>query len=308
MDHLSQARQEQRQGLAATVGASVIWGVLPIYWKLLSHVSPWLIILHRLFWSFAFLLLLKGKNGQILSTLALLKNRRTCLWASLRGLVIASNWLIFIWAVGSGHIVEASLGYFMTPMMNAILGMIFFQERPYGLQRLSILLAIAGVGVQLIILGHLPWIAISLSGSFAAYAAMRKADVQDSITGLFLETTLLTPIAGGLLIWLSCHGQGGLVENPLQTVLIMASGVATSTPLLLYAFGTKRLTLTSMGLIQFIAPSLNMIIGVFMYHEEVSRGLLLSFMFIWLALILYSLESLRLHRHTESISTDWRPK
>jgi chloramphenicol-sensitive protein RarD len=297
-------RQNQAAGLGAAVGAFILWGVLPIYWKLLSHLSPLLIILHRVFWSFIFLLLLMLKDKRTLACLALLKNRRTFLTTSLRSLLLTANWLVFIWAVNNGHIVETSLGYFLNPLMNTLCGALFFKERPNMPQYIAILFALTGVGIQLFAFGRLPWIALSLGSLFAVYGALRKADPVDSISGLFLETTTIIPLISAALLWFHFNGGTGLDASLPQTLLIMSAGVLTSVPLMLFAFSAMRLSLTTVGLVQYIAPSMTMLIGVFIYAEPVTSVHLASFACIWTALLIYSIESLRQYRLATRLN--WR--
>lgn len=293
----SRPENEQAQGLVAALSAFVMWGVLPIYWKTLIFIAPLTIMLHRVIWSFAFLLLLEIKAGRLRSTLAALKDKRAAALTATRSLILGLNWLIFIWAVNNGHIVETSLGYFLNPLLNTLCGALFFKERPNFLQGCAILLALTGVGVQVAIFGRLPWIALSLASLFAAYGAMRKADPRRAVSGMFLETALITPLALAGLLWIALSGDiTGLGESLPRLLLIMSSGLVTSLPLLLFAHSTQRLSLTTLGLAQYIAPSLTMVIGVFIYQESVTSGHMLSFACIWAALALYTFESLRLYR------------
>lgn len=294
--------QNEQLGLLAGVATYVIWGALPIYWKLLDFMDPFLIMLHRVLWSFLFLLLLELKEQTLRATLSHLLNRRALMIVGIRSLLLSLNWLIFIWAVAKGHIVEASLGFFLNPIVSALAGVFFFKERPTTLQWTSIFLALSGVSLQIIVFGHIPWIAILLGLIFGMYCVMRKADSHHgSLEGLFQETVVIMPIVAVLLVWYAWNGDIGLTTSVGQTLLIACSGVVTSVPLLLFAYSAQRLHMTTIGLLQYIDPSLNMLLGVFVYGESISHGQMVSFIFIWLALIVFSVESLRLYRKIAAV-------
>ncbi|MDR2892348.1 MAG: EamA family transporter RarD [Deltaproteobacteria bacterium] len=291
-------------GLWSALVAFNIWGVLPIYWKLLSFISPQLILLYRIFWSYVFLLAIVLKSGKLRQTFALLKHRRTAITVTVCSILLTGNWFIFIWAVNSGHIVETSLGYFLNPLINMILGVIFFRERPDPLQWLAILIAFSGVAVQVWIFGRLPWIALSLGTSFALYGMLRKTETIDSVPGLFLETSVMFPLVTAGLIWFWINGDTSLITSVPQTLLIMCAGIFTSIPLLLFAYSAQRLSLTTLGLTQYISPSISLLIGVFIYGEPLTSGHLISFMLIWIALAIYTFESIRLYRKATNLN--WR--
>lgn len=303
IDSYTQTRSEQA-GLLAGLGTYIIWGALPIYWKMLGFMDPVVVMLHRVLWSFLFLLILELRKQALRTTLSHLMNRHTMLVVGLRSLLLSLNWLFFIWAVVKGHIVEASLGYFLNPIVSTLAGVLFFKERPSTLQWLSIILAFSGVSLQIVLFGDVPWIAIFLGLIFAVYGSMRKADNHGSLEGLFQETIIIMPVVVVLLGWYAWNGDIGLSTSAGQTLLIACSGVFTSVPLLLFAYSAQRLHMTTIGLLQYIDPSLNMLIGVFLYGEIVSRGQMVSFAFIWLALVIFSFESLRLHR--KAVAFNWR--
>ncbi|MDR2825629.1 MAG: EamA family transporter RarD [Deltaproteobacteria bacterium] len=291
-------------GLMSAIGAFGMWGVLPVYWKQLSFIEPVIILIHRFFWSFIFLtaLLLKAKN--LRSTLALLKNKRHALIILLRSILLAFNWGIFIWAVNNNHIIETSLGYFLNPLLNTLFGIIFFRERPDFLQKLAIFLAFTGVSVQTILFGSVPIIALSLASLFAAYGAIRKKDNMPATEGLFLETTLLLPLVLVALIWFILKGSIGFDRGLVAGLLIVAAGPLTSIPLIMFAYSTQRLNLTTVGLAQYISPTLTLLTGTFIYNEQLGQGQIVSFIFIWAALLIYSFESIRLYKRSTKL--DWR--
>lgn len=284
------------KGFWATLGVFSAWGFLPIYWKSLYFIEPFLILLHRIFWSFWMLLLMRAKTGGLRATFACLKDKGYAFKVAVRSVLISGNWLIFIWAVNAGHVVQTSLGYFMSPLMHMLCGIIFFRERPRPLQWLAIGLAVAGVGIQVGFFGDIPWVALSLSVSFALYGAMRKADKRGSVEGLLLETTLILPFTIAGLAWYAVTSGTGLTISPLYTILIICAGPFTGLPMVLFAYGAQRLNLTTVGIIQYIYPTIILLLGVFLYKEAVSAGTWVSFVFIWAALVVYTAESVRLYR------------
>lgn len=284
------------KGFWATLGVFSAWGFLPIYWKSLSFIEPFLILLHRIFWSFWMLLLMRAQNGGLRETFACLRDKGYAFKVAVRSLLISCNWLIFIWAVNTGYVIETSLGYFMSPLVHMLCGIVFFRERPRPLQRLAIGLAVVGVGVQVGFFGDIPWVALSLSVLFALYGAMRKADKRGAVEGLLLETTLILPFTIAGLIWYVATSGAGLAISPLYTILIICAGPFTGLPLVLFAYGAQRLNLTTVGIIQYIYPTIILFLGLFLYQEAVTAGAWTSFAFIWAALLVYSFESVRLYK------------
>ena len=297
--NLNSKQDQQLTGLAASFTAFFLWGVLPVYWKALADYSAMQILLFRIIASFAFLLLLVLLTRQLGPTLQVLKNKRLFIAFSFASLALSANWLVYIWAVNNGHIIDASLGYFLTPLINTMLGLFFFKDRLSRLQWVSICFAVLGVSCQLIMLGRLPWITLILALTFGTYGMLRKKEPVESIPGLFLETLILAPIALGLLVWFWANSCPNFFQIKLHfNFFLLASGIVTTVPLLLFAYGAKRLRLTSVGLMQYIAPTCQLFIGVMVYKEELNSGYLVSFAFIWAGLILYSLESLRIYKRS----------
>jgi chloramphenicol-sensitive protein RarD len=291
-------------GLMSAIGAFAMWGVLPIYWKQLSFIEPALILVHRFFWSFVVLLALMFKAKKLRSTLALLKNKRHALLILLRSLILSFNWGLFIWAVSNNHIIDTSLGYFLNPLLNTLFGIIFFRERPDFLQKFAIFLAFTGVSVQIVMFGSVPVIGLGLALAFAAYGALRKKDDMPAIQGLFLETTLILPLVAVALIWFVLRGSIGFDRSIAAGFLIILAGPFTSIPMILFAYSAQRLDLTTVGLAQYISPTFTLLIGTFVYHEQFAQGQMVSFIFIWAALIIYSFESIRLYK--KSTQLNWK--
>lgn len=284
---------EQRKGVLFALAAYGMWGLVPIYFKAVDHVSPFEVVAHRVLWSVAFLAIFIVATGRWQEFTSYLRQRRLISGLLLSAIIISLNWLVFIWAVGQGRILEAALGYFINPLISVLLGMIFLGERLRRVQWLAISLAAIGVGYQLILLGSLPWVALVLAFSFGFYGLLRKRLAVDAFSGLLIETLLLSPIALIYLIWLTQQGaMQFLFTTDSTTWLLIASGLVTSLPLICFAAGTRRLTLTLNGLLQYIAPSIAFMLAVFIYNEPLDINKLVTFSFIWTALIIFTSEGL----------------
>lgn len=289
-----------RKGLLAALAAFALWGLLPLYWKQLAQVPPFEILCHRILWSFAFLLpvvLLTGRWGEVV---AAVRDRGTLIRVTCSGLLVGFNWYLYIWAVNTGHVLETSLGYYINPLMNVALGCVFLRERPSRLQVAAICLAAFGVLWMVAGYGRFPWVALTLAGSFSLYGFMRKTVRVESIPGLFIETSILTPFVLFWLVRLHMEGSGAFSTLGTTTDLfLMGAGVATSTPLIWFAFGARILRLTTLGVLQYLAPTLAFLLGVFVFHEPMTPAHFVTFGCIWGALALYTIEGWRaLHRRT----------
>jgi chloramphenicol-sensitive protein RarD len=280
-------------GIFYGAGAYLLWGLLPIFWKALHHVPALEILAHRMVWSLVFVVALLALQGHWRWLGATFRNWRVLLTFTLSALLLSLNWFIYIWAVNAGYIVETSLGYFINPLVNVLLGTLFLKERLRPWQAAAIAVALVGVLYLTLHYGALPWIALTLAGSFGVYGLLRKTAPLSSLEGLTLETLLLFVPALAYLLWLAGAGRGVFGHTDLSTMLLLAgSGVATALPLLLFASGARRVTLTLMGILQYIAPTMQFLIGVFVYHESLSSERLIGFSLIWLALAIYTLEGL----------------
>lgn len=281
-----------KTGASCALGAFVLWGILPVFWKALGFLTPPDIVAHRSLWSLVFLLpvlLLRRRLGPIYQNL---RTPAGSSWSLLSGALLASNWLIYVWATLNGHIIESALGYYLTPFINMLVGVIFFGERHTRLQLTAIAIAAIGVGLQFPAIGHLPWIAILLATTFSLYAAVRKQAPLGSLTGLGAEALMIAPIA---LVWLlmpSPHHSPPSGFAPSQWLLIAATGLATTIPLLLFAQAARSIRLSTLGILQFIAPTLQFLIGWLMYDEPLGPLRILSFSLIWLAIALYAASAL----------------
>lgn len=269
------------------------WGLLPIYWKLLKTIPADEILAHRIFWSFLFvggLLLFKNGLGAVKETIKDRKNVRNIL---LCAFFVTINWGLFIWAVNSNNILQSSMGYYINPLIVVLLGMTVLKEKLNTLQYVSIGFAAIGVIIMTVQFGRIPWVALLLATSFALYGLFKKLLKADALVGFTLETTALMPLALGYILFKLFTGQSALYSISLSTfVILLFSGVATATPLLWYAMGSARIKLSTMGFLQYISPTISLIIGVFIYGEEFTSTHLLSFGFIWIGLIIYSFSNM----------------
>jgi len=292
-------KTETQKGVIHAGFSYLLWGLLPIYWKLLDHVNAKEILASRVVWSFFFMvviLLLTKKWGLFLRTIkGFAKNKKQMAALTIASLLISVNWFIYIWAVNSGHMIEASLGYYINPLISILLGMIVLKEKLTVYQYASFVLAAIGVLIISISHGQFPWIAIVLALSFGLYGLAKKLINVDSTVGLTLETLVITPIAVIYIGFLFISGTNDFLNAGIQTdMLLIGAGVATAVPLLYFAKGAQKIPLSLLGFLQYIAPTLTLLLGVFVYHEHFSKIQLLSFMFIWSALTIYSLSKTKL--------------
>ena len=284
-------------GVVYSVLAFLIWGISPIYWKALRAVPALEIILHRMVWSFFFLvplIIIMRRWQEFIDTL---KNHRTLLILLFTALIIGGNWLLYIWAVNHDHLLQASLGYYINPLVNVVLGMVFLKERLRAPQILAVVLATAGVLYLSIYYGKFPWIALTLAVSFGLYGLIRKVAPVGSLVGLAVETLLLSIPALVYLFYLDSQGQGSIFRVSLKLdLLLMGCALVTAIPLLFFTLGARRLYLSTIGLLQYIAPSCMFILAVFLFREPFSSAQVVAFILIWTALAIYSTDSVRYYR------------
>ncbi len=271
------------------------WGVAPAYWKALSGVDPIEVVAHRILWAALFLgiaLVAVGRLGEVRAAFRSLAVLRTL---ALTAALIVTNWCIFVWAVQSDHLLEASLGYFINPLVNVALGVLFLRERLHRLQLAAVALAAAGVLELTLALGAAPWVALALATSFGFYALLRKVAPVAPLVGLFVETALCAPFALALIVHRELAGTGALGTHGLAIdALLVASGIVTALPLVWFAAAARRLTLSSLGLFQYIAPTGQFLLAAIAYGEPVTRPYVIAFGVIWVALGLYSAQTRRL--------------
>jgi chloramphenicol-sensitive protein RarD len=290
---------ENRSGLWVAVASFVLWGLMPLYWHLLKAVPSMQVVAHRVVWSTLLVVAwLLWKNGRGWLRAALARPRAAWMLA-LSGALIGFNWSLYIWAVNAGHVVESSLGYFINPLLNVVLGVVFLHERLSRAQWVAVTLAAAGVVWLTVNFGQPPWIAICLALSFALYGLLRKLLAIDAVTGLGIESVYLFLPALAMLVWGEAHGQGGFL--PLggapgwgmgMDALLIFGGALTALPLIGFAFAVRRVPLSVVGLLQYIAPTLQFLTGVFVFHEAFDQQRLVGFVFIWIGLAIFALEGL----------------
>jgi len=283
-----------RRGLQIAIGSFVLWGVMPLYWHLLKAIPSFQIVLHRILWSAvlvcAWLTWTRGRGW----LRAVLAQPRAAGLLALSGLLIGFNWGLYIWAVNAGHVVESSLGYFINPLLNVVLGVLVFRERLTRMQTVSVALATLGVLWLTWRFGSPPWIALALAGSFALYGLIRKIIAVDSVGGLAVESLYLLVPALAVLGWIEANGQGGFFGGwwPWQDALLVMSGVLTALPLIGFAYAVRRVPLSTVGLLQYTAPTLQFLIGVLVFDEVFDRDRAIGFALIWVALVMFAGEGL----------------
>ncbi|HAT5004855.1 EamA family transporter RarD [Serratia marcescens] len=289
--------KQTRQGIFFALAAYFMWGIAPAYFKLIQQVSADEILTHRIIWSFFFMLALITLGRSWPKVRAACQNRKRLLLLAVTALLIGGNWLLFIWAVNNHHMLEASLGYFINPLVNVLLGMLFLGERFRRMQWVAVALAFTGVLVQLWQFGSLPIIGLGLAFSFAFYGLLRKKIAIDAQTGMLIETLWLLPVAAGYLFLFADSPTSHLSANPWSlNLLLVAAGIVTTVPLLCFTAAATRLRLSTLGFFQYLGPTLMFLLAVTFYGETVGQDKLVTFGFIWAALILFTLDALYTQR------------
>ena len=273
--------------------AYVAWGLLPIFFKQLSNVNALEVVAHRVVWSLVFLLCVLAVLQRRAWLRDITRQPRVLLAFAVSALLLSANWTVYVWAVQNAHVLDASLGYFILPLIYVVIGFVFLRERPRPVQWLAVAVAAAGVVWLTVQAGRLPWVALVLAVTFGIYGLLRKLAPLGALEGLTLETLVLFPLAAGLLAWWAWHGQGAIVQGNAPTIgWLLLAGPLTAIPLLLFAAGARRIPMATLGILQYISPSIQMLVGVFLYGEAFDTVRALGFYLIWLALAIYSLDSL----------------
>ncbi len=288
---------EQTKGAWYAALAYALWSFFPIYWKLLSGISPLQLTCHRIVWSCVVLLMFTARSNEWSTLRTAVRSTRVLGIYTAAAIVIAVIWLIFVWAVNVGQIVQTSLGYFINPLLSVVFGVMFFRERLRPLQWVSVALAGAGVLYLTIALGSPPWIALSLAASFGTYGLMKKIAPLSAVQGLVLETSILFPPAAAYLISAEISGTGALLHSgPVRDALMFAAGPVTTLPLLLFAAGVRRIPLSLVGILQYINPTMQILIAILVYREPFTRVQLVGFSLVWAALVLFAVDGFVSHR------------
>ena len=276
------------------LAAFIWWGLAPIYFKEITHVDALEILAHRVMWSIPVALLLMFALKKPIKVIAIIKNRKTLLSLLATTLLISINWYIFTWAVTNEKILATSLGYFINPVMSILMGVIILGERLSRLQWAAVSFVVLGVANQVFNYGEIPWIALSLATSFAIYGFIKKQIKIDSLNGFLVETTLALPFSAGYIIWTLMNGQALFLNHATSTdLLLMAGGVITAVPLIMFASAAQKIPLSGIGFLQFIAPSITFVLATQVYAEPLSNEQLMSFVFIWLGLGLYLVKPIK---------------
>jgi len=284
--------QQTRQGVLYALGAYLIWGIAPAYFKLIQQVAPGEIMTHRVIWSALFMIVLISLSRNWQQVRKTVRNRKKVLLLALSAMLIGGNWLLFIWAVNNHHMLEASLGYFINPLLNVIVGMLFLGERFRRMQWLAVGLAACGVVVQLWQFGSLPIIALGLAISFSFYGLLRKKIAVDAQSGMLIETLWLFPLAAIYLFGIADSSTSRLADNALSlNLLLIAAGVITTIPLMLFTAAATRLRLSTVGFFQYLGPTLMFLLAIMFYGEQLTDDKVLTFGFIWAALALFILDA-----------------
>jgi len=285
-----------KTGLLFGVAAYTFWGAFPLYWPLLQPATPVEIVSHRAVWSLFFCLIALGLSKQVKSTYALLKNPRVFFRLLLAAALVSVNWIVYIWAVNHGHVVESALGYYINPLIIIAFGVIALREKMRALQWTAVGFGAIGVLVLTIDYGRLPWIALTLAISWGSYGLVKKQLNLGALEGLAIETLLTLPFYGGYLIYIGLNGTGVLGSSLGLSLLLIGAGIVTAIPLLLFNGSTTRLPFTIIGLLQYITPTLQFSIGVWMRHEAMPTARWIGFLIIWAALVTLGIDLIKSSR------------
>lgn len=281
------------RGALAAGACYFFWGLFPLYWHRLANVGATELIAHRHVWSLVFVLIVMAAGAGFAELRAALTSRTALQWHALSGVLLTVNWLVYVWGVNHGHVLETSLGYFLVPLVNVALGRLVLQERLRPAQWTAIGCAAIGVALLLVRVGRPPWIALTLAATFGMYGLLRKKSPLGPLIGLGLETLLLSPCAIAYLCWQQHTGAGALGRvDATEHALLIGAGVVTAIPLLLFAYGARRIRLSTLGLLQYIAPTVQFALGIWIFHEPFSPERAVAFGFIWFGLALYTADNL----------------
>jgi chloramphenicol-sensitive protein RarD len=294
-DQLQQpSHAEAGTGLLYGLSAYLIWGCFPVYFKAFGNVPALQVVSHRIVWSVVFLMLLSLRPGRWNDLRIAMTDRRSLLILVTTAVLIATNWLVFIIAVGHGQVLQSSLGYFITPFVSVLLGLIFLKEQLRRLQLIALFLAAVGVITLTVRYGSIPWSALILAVTFGSYGLLRKVVTTDALAGLTVETVLLAPLASAYLLYASWNGEGAFLAGDITvSLLLLSAGVATAVPLLLFAAAARRLRLATVGFLQYITPTMHFLLAVVVYNEPFTSAHLTSFLCIWAGLAFYSWDAWR---------------
>lgn len=298
------ARRTGRAGVAYGLAAYLFWGLVPVYFKAIASVPPFEVLAHRILWSVPLLVILLARRRDRGAALAALRSRRTLMTLALTTVLVAANWLTFIWAVSHNQLMAASLGYFINPLLNVALGFVFLHERLRPWQYGAVLLAAVGVAYTTVVRGQLPLVALALAASFGLYGLLRKTARVDALVGLTVETALLWPASLVYVFVLSVGDRSPFGRSVSLTLLLLAAGVITAVPLLWFTHAARRLRLATLGFMQYLAPSGQFLLAVAAYGEPFDGTHAVTFACIWSALAIYSLDAVRQAQRVNRLTPD----
>lgn len=288
---------ETTRGVLCAFAAFSFWGMIPAFYKLLGHVSPAEIVAHRVVWTVVLSLIILAALGRLGHYIAIWRDRRTLGRLVLTASLIAGNWLVFLWAVTHDHVLETSMGYFINPLFSVLLGVVVLRERLRPGQAFAVGLAAVGVGYLIVNHGTVPWVALVLPFTFGLYGLIRKQTNVDSLSGLATETTLVFPVALAYAVWIGLRPEGHFGPTKgIDNLYLVLNGPVTIFPLTMFAMAARRINLSTVGFIQYLAPSLTFLLAVFAFHEPFDRVKLVTFVCIWVSLLIYTLEGVRWSR------------
>lgn len=284
---------EQKKGVFLAIGAYLMWGIIPLYWKQLQHVGSVEILVGRVIWSFVFtvlfVLLIRQYKQTIVDIKMLWKNKKQFILLFVASVFVSLNWGIFIWAVNNGHLLQTSLGYYINPLISVLFGMIFFKEKISRATAVAVIIAAIGVGYQAVLGGTIPWVSLALALTFAFYGVIKKQIPLDATRGLAIETLFVLPIAVSIYIYLMNTSEIAFMHVDWKTnLLLMGGGIVTALPLVLFAKSAQKIPLYLMGFIQFLAPTISLMLGIFLYKEPFTLTEFITFVCIWLAVFIFS--------------------
>lgn len=297
-----QMNNEKTAGVIYAVTAYTLWGILPIYWKLIDSVFSMEILSNRIVWAFVFTAIIIAVTKQWDELKRIVKDKKQMSYIFIASILIAFNWGLYIWAVNSDKIVDASLGYYINPLLAVVLGVLIFKEKMNYWTAAALVIASIGVLIKTVQYGKIPWISLGLAISFGLYGAIKKSVKASSIVGLTLESAMLTPFAAAYIVSRHVSGIGAFkTEGLLVMLLLIGGGVVTAIPLLLFSSGAKRLPLSLIGFTQYISPTISLLIGIFVYHEGFTAVDMIAFCFIWAAIAIYSFSQISLVKSLKNI-------
>ncbi len=280
------------RGLLSAAGAYAMWGLLPLYWRAIVGASAIEVLAHRIVWSLVFLLLVMARRGELAQLRVLIGARKQLRVFFASAILLTYNWGIFIWAVQSGEIVECSFGYFISPLFTVFLGAVVLRERLRLAQTAALLLALIGVAQIGLTFSQIPWIALTLAGSFSVYTLLRRAIPAETVPSLAMESLLMLPIALGILWFSAERGDETFFHHtPLTIALLLGAGAATACPLLLFTRAAKQLPFATLGMIQYLSPSMQLVMGVTVFHETLEAPRLRAFLLVWAAIVIFTCEA-----------------